>query len=78
MSFWTLDRLTQALTDDLEGSRPEGHVPLGRVITDTRQVVAGDVFVALIGERFDAHDFLAEAVGRGAKAVVVSDARLVV
>jgi len=75
MSFWTLDRLTQALTDDLEGSRPEGRVPLGRVITDTRQVVAGDVFVALIGERFDAHDFLAEAVGRGAKAVVVSDAR---
>jgi len=50
MSFWTLDRLTQALTDDLEGSRPEGRVPLGRVITDTRQVVAGDVFVALIGE----------------------------
>ena len=75
MSFWTLDRLTQALEEELRGARPEGHVPLGRVVTDTRIVAAGDVFVALIGERFDAHDFLAEAVQRGAVAVVVSDPR---
>lgn len=75
MSFWTLDRLTQALAEELEGARPEGHVALGRVVTDTRQVEPGDVFVALIGERFDAHDFLGEAVRRGAVALVVSDAR---
>lgn len=75
MSFWTLDRLTQALAEELEGARPEGHVALGRVVTDTRQVEPGDVFVALIGERFDAHDFLGEAVRRGAIALVVSDAR---
>jgi len=75
MSFWTLDRLTQALEEELRGARPEGHVPLGRVVTDTRIVAAGDVLIALIGERFDAHDFLAEAVQRGAVAVVVSDPR---
>ena len=73
MSFWTFDRLTQALTDELRGARPEGHAPLGQVVTDTRVVRAGDVFVALIGERFDAHDFLREAVTRGAAAVVISD-----
>lgn len=75
MSFWTLDRLTKALDEELRGARPEGHLPLGRIVTDTRIVAAGDVFVALIGERFDAHDFLAEAVQRGAVALVVSDAR---
>ncbi|HBO80227.1 MAG TPA: UDP-N-acetylmuramoyl-tripeptide--D-alanyl-D-alanine ligase, partial [Cupriavidus sp.] len=32
----------------------------------------GDLFVALKGERFDAHDFLADVVARGAAAVMVS------
>lgn len=77
MNFWTLDRLAQALAEDLEGARPEGRIPLGRVVTDTRIVGAGDVFVALIGERFDGHEFVVEAVQRGAVALVVSDARRV-
>ena len=37
-----------------------------RVTTDSRAVQPGDLFVALIGERFDAHDFLPEVVARGA------------
>ncbi|MWL88513.1 UDP-N-acetylmuramoyl-tripeptide--D-alanyl-D-alanine ligase [Cupriavidus sp. SW-Y-13] len=44
-----------------------------RVHTDSRTVAAGDLFVALKGERFDAHDFLADVVARGAAAVLVSD-----
>ena len=43
----------------------------GRVSTDTRQISAGDLFVALKGDRFDAHDFLADAKGKGAAAAVV-------
>ena len=43
----------------------------GRVSTDTRQIGAGDLFVALKGDRFDAHDFLADAKGKGAAAAVV-------
>ncbi len=43
-----------------------------RVTTDSRSVQPGDLFVALIGERFDAHDFLADVVARGAAAVLVS------
>ncbi|HMN08623.1 MAG TPA: UDP-N-acetylmuramoyl-tripeptide--D-alanyl-D-alanine ligase [Gemmatimonadaceae bacterium] len=77
MNFWTLDRLAQALADELDGARPEGRIALGRVVTDTRIVAPGDVFVALIGERFDGHDFCAEAVRRGAVALVVSDPRQV-
>lgn len=44
---------------------------LAAVVTDSRQVGPGDLFVALRGERFDAHDFVAQAVARGAGAVVV-------
>lgn len=43
---------------------------LMRVHTDTRTLQAGDLFVALRGERFDAHDFLPHAVHSGAVAVV--------
>lgn len=44
------------------------------VFTDTRKPVAGGLFVALVGERFDAHAFLADAVAAGAGGVLVSDA----
>jgi len=41
------------------------------VLTDSRQVSIGNLFVALRGERFDAHDFLNDVVAKGAAAVVV-------
>jgi UDP-N-acetylmuramoyl-tripeptide--D-alanyl-D-alanine ligase len=41
------------------------------VSTDTRSIPAGALFVALKGERFDAHAFLGEAKARGAGAAVV-------
>lgn len=43
----------------------------GEVVTDSGKVVKGSVFVALKGERFDGHDFLKEAVRRGASCLVV-------
>src|SRR2546422_399804 len=42
-----------------------------RVCTDSRQAQAGDLFFALRGDRFDGHDFLQDAVRKGAVAVVV-------
>jgi len=36
------------------------------VSTDTRSIAPGSLFVALKGERFDAHEFLVEAAARGA------------
>ncbi|MBX9832531.1 MAG: UDP-N-acetylmuramoylalanyl-D-glutamyl-2, 6-diaminopimelate--D-alanyl-D-alanine ligase, partial [Burkholderiaceae bacterium] len=43
---------------------------LTRVHTDTRSVQAGDLFVALKGERFDANAFLADAKAGGAAAAL--------
>lgn len=41
-----------------------------RVHTDTRSLQPGDLFVALKGERFDAHDFLPQAGAAGAVAAI--------
>ena len=43
---------------------------LSRVHTDSRSLQAGDLFVALRGERFDAHDFLSQVRTTGAAAVL--------
>ncbi len=42
-----------------------------RVSTDTRRLEAGDLFVALRGEHFDGHAFVAEALRRGAVGAIV-------
>jgi len=42
----------------------------GTVCTDTRAISAGDWFLALRGERFDAHDFLDAAIQAGASGVI--------
>ena len=42
------------------------------VTTDSRKVSAGDLFVALRGERFDGNEYVVEAFQRGAVAAVVS------
>ncbi|NUO52427.1 MAG: UDP-N-acetylmuramoyl-tripeptide--D-alanyl-D-alanine ligase [Polyangiaceae bacterium] len=42
------------------------------VSTDSRAVVPGEVFVALVGERFDGHDHVGAAIQKGAKLVIVS------
>ena len=47
------------------------------VSTDTRNVAPGDLFVALAGERFDAHRFLDAAVKAGARCLLVSSAEAV-
>ncbi|HEU4641375.1 MAG TPA: UDP-N-acetylmuramoyl-tripeptide--D-alanyl-D-alanine ligase [Gemmatimonadaceae bacterium] len=70
--FWTLDRVADALQEHARGSLPRGTAPLAGISTDTRAIAAGDCFVALAGERFDAHDFLPDAVAKGAAALVLS------
>jgi UDP-N-acetylmuramoyl-tripeptide--D-alanyl-D-alanine ligase len=42
------------------------------VSTDTRTLRAGELFVALCGERFDGHQFVEEAFAKGATAAVVA------
>ena len=71
-AFWTLERVAQALSPHAAVHLPSGDTRLTRVWTDTRSICPGDLFVALAGERFDAHDFVRDAIAKGARAVVVS------
>jgi len=57
----------------LRGARVVGDLSalsVQRVHTDTRTLRPGDLFVALHGERFDAHDFLPQARAAGAVAAL--------
>ncbi len=59
------------LTRDLPiTAAPDLEFEVTGVTHDSRQVVAGDLFVALAGERFDGRRFAAEAAARGAAAVL--------
>ena len=42
------------------------------VSTDSRSVADGELFVALRGDNFDGHDYVAAAAARGAVAAVVA------
>ncbi len=46
-------------------------LPIKDICTDSRSAQAGNLFLALRGERFDGHDFLAEVAARGVAAVMV-------
>ena len=46
-------------------------VPLGPICTDSRRLAAGQLFVPLVGERFDGHSFLEQAAAAGAQAALV-------
>ena len=54
----------------LKGSTMTADAPFDGVSTDTRHIAPGNLFVALKGENFDAHDFLPELDGRKVAAVV--------
>jgi UDP-N-acetylmuramoyl-tripeptide--D-alanyl-D-alanine ligase len=60
--FSTRARLAQGSTDTV----------IHRVHTDTRTTQPGDLFVALAGDRYDAHDFIDQAIERGASALCLS------
>ena len=64
----TLSRAAAVLQGMLHGQ----DLTIEAVTTDTRKVTAGCLFVALKGERFDAHDFAQQAKDNGAGALLVS------
>ncbi len=40
------------------------------IVTDSREAESGSLFIALKGERFDGHDYISQALARGAAAVI--------
>jgi murE/murF fusion protein len=50
----------------------DGSPTIERVVIDGRQCAPGDLYVAIVGERFDGHDFCKQALDAGAVALLVS------
>ncbi|MGH7513944.1 MAG: UDP-N-acetylmuramoyl-tripeptide--D-alanyl-D-alanine ligase [Gemmatimonadales bacterium] len=68
MTAWTAGRVRAAL--ELP-SEPDDALAFSTVSTDSRALVAGALFVALAGDRFDAHNYLDAAAAAGATGMVV-------
>ncbi|MEO7039090.1 MAG: UDP-N-acetylmuramoyl-L-alanyl-D-glutamate--2,6-diaminopimelate ligase [Candidatus Elarobacter sp.] len=66
-------RETVRLVEALRGARVAGLLPpsIEAIASDSRAVRPGTLFVALRGERADGHDFIADALARGASVVVL-------
>ena len=63
---WTSDEVAAAL-----GVPAPQKLTFRAISTDSRQLIADSLFIALKGENFDAHNFLAKAREQGATAAVV-------
>ena len=67
-----MNRLPLSLIAHWAGGELHGEDLVIEAITqDTRALVPGSLYVALRGERFDGHDFAADALARGAAALLV-------
>ncbi len=69
--------ITLSQLGEILGTRPSTQLETSiktatGITTDTRSLKPGELFVALVGEKFDGHEFVAEAIAKGAVAVIVS------
>lgn len=68
---WSIEQLQQATQGYwLNDKKPAGQIK--RILTDSRDAESGDAFLALKGERFDAHDFIAQVAAQGCDIAIVS------
>lgn len=68
MIYMTLSEAAFTLNIDYSGN----DVAFEGVSTDTRTLEPGNLFVAIVGENFDGHDFIEQAKEKGAAAAIVS------
>ncbi len=69
---WSMRSLIAALGDLVKEVRGNTGAALSPVLTDSRKIEPGSIFVALRGQKFDGHDFIDEVVKKGA-ALVITD-----
>lgn len=67
MQIMTLKEIAKAVNGELSGS---GETLVSQVSTDTRTITKGCLYIAIVGESFDGHDFIEKAFELGASAVI--------
>jgi UDP-N-acetylmuramoyl-tripeptide--D-alanyl-D-alanine ligase len=71
----TLRDVLEGAQGTLHGEAPQD-LMFGNVCHDSRQVVPGDLFIAIQGESFDGHNFVADAQRNGASGAIVAAERV--
>lgn len=64
-SIWSAHEAAKAT-----GGRAQSHWQVSSIVIDSREAGPGDLFVALKGEKADGHDFVTQALAKGAVAMV--------
>ncbi|MFZ1362280.1 MAG: UDP-N-acetylmuramoyl-tripeptide--D-alanyl-D-alanine ligase [Candidatus Nanopelagicales bacterium] len=77
----TFSQIAEAVdASDWGTSRPTGGLVsqdselTGQIVHDSRKITPGDLYIALVGETHDGHDFVSNAIESGAVALVVAKA----
>ncbi|APG62975.1 hypothetical protein LPB140_09440 [Sphingorhabdus lutea] len=70
-ALWTVDEIIAAVNGDLLSAHHNGDI--NGVAFDSREILAGDLFIAMKGEASDGHLFVNAAVKNGAAAILISD-----
>jgi UDP-N-acetylmuramoyl-tripeptide--D-alanyl-D-alanine ligase len=66
-ALWTAAEAARATGGNLQGDWQAGGVSI-----DSRTLAPGDLFIALVGPKFDGHNYVADALAKGAGAAMVA------
>lgn len=71
-----LNKVTRQLTELVKDINPlnlvKDEIKISRLCTNSKQVVSGDLFIAIPGQSVDGHQFVHEAINKGAAAVLIN------
>ncbi len=70
MAAFGIYEIVQCTRGKLQQGKLQGHVR--GVSTNSKTVKKGELFIAIVGKKHDAHGFIAEVIKRGVSAIVVS------
>ena len=77
MPLWTKkDLMSACKASDPTSKFLKNFNSIRGISIDERTINKGDLFIALIGERFDGHDFIEKAISKGACGVLVSNIKI--
>jgi UDP-N-acetylmuramoyl-tripeptide--D-alanyl-D-alanine ligase len=71
-ALWSLDAVVKATNARVVGAPAQA---MTGISIDSRTITAGEAFFAIKGDRVDGHDYVADAIRRGAALVVVAAGR---
>ena len=67
MSYWNIDEIFLALKQKNNFTQKPG---IKDIVIDSRKLKKGDLFIAIKGKNYDGHDFIEDAILKGASIVI--------